>query len=273
MTAPTVLAARQGAASRPAALAQLWRRAEARGWFGSREPRAVVRVADRGRSALSLETARSLAEELTRRGMATELLEDRPVALETIGVTGVELPELTVPAAWLDAFLLVTVAVAGSDGDHRLGAILDAQAEPLRWAGTAAAPSVLALEAHRLGASDIAVVCGEDAGEAWWLVSPSDVAVEMTVARACGLEPRALPLLRRLAAHEVLPEEPAVEGDLPRLTGLVGSALAAHARRAGWTARATRAVVVRDAGMIRRNLGKVPNFIRRKLAARRPKTA
>lgn len=268
-----VLAARQGSNPRPAILAQLWGRAEGQGWLATAEPRAVVRVAHGHRSPVVIETARSLVEHLGRMGLRTELAEERAGVAEAVGVAGIALPELAVPAAWLDAFLLITVTGAGPHPDHRLGAVLDAQAEPLRRAGTKAAPGVLALEAHRLGASDLAIVCGEAGSEAWWLVSPSDVAAEMTVARAAGIDPRNLPLFRTLAVHESLPEGVAIDGDLPRLEGLVGSALAARVRRATWTARGVRAAVVRDAGMIRRNLGKVPNFIRRKLAARRPKAA
>jgi hypothetical protein len=44
-------------------------------------------------------------------------------------------------------------------------------------------------------------------------------------------------------------------------------------RRPLWAARGAGAAAVRDAAMIRRNLGKLPWFVRRKLAARRPKTA
>lgn len=269
----TVLAARQTGGARDAALTQLWRRVDARGWLATSELRVAVRIAEAHRSPLVAETARSLAEHLTRAGLKTELAEARPATMETVGVTGIALPELAIPADWLDAFLLITVTGAGSDRDHRLGAILDAQAEPLRWAGTQAAPAVLALEAHRLAASDLVVVCGEVGAEAWWLISPSDVAAEIAVARCCGLEPRALPLLQALATHESLPDAGPIDGELPRLRGLVGSALVAQLRRATWAARDTRAAMVRDARMIRRNLGKVPNFIRRKLAARRPKTA
>ena len=269
----TVLAARQADAPRPAALAQLWERVAARGWLATSEPRVIVRVADAHRSPLVVETARSLVERLAQAGLPTELVDGRPAAFDTVGVTGVALPELLVPAAWLDAFLLVTVTGAGPDPDHRLGAILAAQSEPLRWAGTQGPPTALALEAHRLGASDLVVVCGEAAGEAWWIVSPSDVAVEIALARVCGVDGRTLPLVRALATHESVPSVGAIEGALPRLDGLLGSALAARVRRPLWAARGAGAAAVRDAAMIRRNLGKLPGFVRRKLAARRPKTA
>jgi hypothetical protein len=64
-----------------------------------------------------------------------------------------------------------------------------------------------------------------------------------------------------------------IEGALPRLGGLVGSGLAARMRRPLWAARGASAAAVRDAAMIRRNLGKLPGFVRRKLAARRPRSA
>jgi hypothetical protein len=268
-----VLAARQADASRAEALARLWGRVAGQGWLATNEPRVVVRVADAHRSPLVLETARSLVERFRNAGLPAELLDGRPPALEKVGVTGIALTELRVPAVWLDAFLLATVTGCGPDRDQRLGAILSAQSEPLRWAGTEGSPTVLALEAHRLGASDLVVVCGEVADEAWWIVSPSDVAAEIALARVCGVDGRTLPLIRALAAHELLPSVSAIESALPRLHGLMGSGFAARARRLLWAARGTRAAAVRDAVMIRRNLGKLPGFVRRKLAARRPKTA
>lgn len=269
----TVLAARQAGADPEAALAQLWERVAARGWLATAEPRVVVRVADARRSPLVVQTARSLVDRLARAGLRAELLDGRPAALETVGVAGVALPEVQVPAAWLDAFLLVTVTGVGPDPDHRLGAVLAAQSEPLRWAGTQGPPTALALEGHRLGASDLVVLCGEVAGEGWWMVSPSDVAAEIALARVCGIDGSTLPLMRALAAHEALPNVGPIDGVLPRLQGLAASALSARVRQPLWAARGVGAAAVRDAAMIRRNLGKVPGFVRRKLAARRPKTA
>jgi hypothetical protein len=269
----TVLGLRQADTAREAALARLCDRVESRGWLATTEPRVVVRVAEAHRSPVVVETAWSLVERFTRAGLPTELLDGPPAIPETIGVTGVMLPELRVPAAWLDAFLLVTVTGAGPHPDHRLGAILVAQTEPLRWAGTDGPPTSLALEAHRLGASDLVVVCGEAGSEAWWLVSPSDVAAEIALARVCGIDGRMLPLVEALAAHGSVPSVGAIEGVLPRLGGLVGSRLAARMRRPIWAAHGAGAAAVRDAAMIRRNLGKLPGFVRRKLAARRPKSA
>jgi hypothetical protein len=269
----TVLGARQADATREAALARLWDRLAVRGWLATTEPRVLVRVAEAHRSPLVAETARSLVGRFTRAGVASELIDGRPEHLDAVGVTGIVLPELRVPAAWLDAFVLVTVTGAGPDPDHRLGAILAAQAEPLRWAGTEGSPTALVLEGHRLGASDLVVVCGDAGGEAWWLASPSDVAVEIALARVSGIDGRTLPLVRALAAHESIPPVGAIEGALPRLDGLVGSGLTAGVRRPLWAARGAGAAAVRDAAMIRRNLGKLPGFVRRKLAARRPKSA
>lgn len=268
----TLLAARANGEAREGALPQLWERVDARGWLATSEPRIVVRVAEAHRSPLVADTARSLAEHLRPTGIEVQLVETRPPTPETIGVNGIVLPELTIPTEWLGAFSLITVTGVGPDRDHRLGAILDAQAEPLRWVGMQASPTTLALEAHRLGASDLVVACGEAGTEAWWLVGPSDVAMELAVAGCCGLEPDALPVVRALEAHELLPRRATIDGDPPRLHGLVGSALDAKLRRAIRAADGARAAAVRDSRMIRRNLGKVPNFIRRKLAARRPKT-
>ncbi len=94
----TVLGARQADATREVALAQLWDRLAARGWLATTEPRVVVRVAEAHRSPLVVETARSLVERFTRAGLAAELIDGRPERLDAVGVTGIALPELRVPA-------------------------------------------------------------------------------------------------------------------------------------------------------------------------------
>ena len=86
---------------------------------------------------------------------------------------------------------------------------------------------MLLAEAHRLGASDLAIACGTHPADGdWWVASPSDVLVEGAVARAAGLDPRELPGIRAIARHELLASWEA-EQTAPDLRGVATGAVAA----------------------------------------------
>src|SRR4029450_10541133 len=117
------------------------------------------------------------------------------------------------------------------------------------------------------GASDLAIACGSHPTDGdWWVVSPNDVLVDGSVARAAGIDPRDLPSVRTIARHELL-ESWEATASAPELSDLAGSAAAARvlaAREHGATAvRRT----LDDARMVSRNLRKVPQALRRRLAA------
>jgi len=281
--AATALRWRQETRSRAEALRSLCQEVGARGWLDPGTLPVIIRVGQRWRTPLVVETARSLAASLADRFPGSDVqVADIPMASASstepvIRVAGSGSLELSVPASWFDAFLLVTVTGVGPDPLARMHGVLAAQAEPLRRPDNGAAPDALVYEAHRLGASDLVIACGcvdrfDDASEAWWVASPCDVAAEVVVARACGLAPERLPVACAFASHETLPTVEAVGTALPALGGVVAAASTARARAALARVSAGRRSIVRDLRTVRQNLGKIPNFVRRKLAARRGMT-
>jgi hypothetical protein len=219
------------------------------------------------------ETARSLAAFLqTHAGVTAEILDDEFPPAESLRIAGITAPgELAVPAFWFQPHVLVTVAAARPSPRSRIAAVLDAQAAILQRLGNPHAPGDLVYEAHRLAASDLAVACGHvDAADptsrAWWMAASSDVAVDWAVATAAGVAPEALPWLRVVARHEVLPAPPTVRGTLPSLRGLAAAGWRSRAAAMAARLRASRATAERDARMLRRNLHKIPSFVRRRFA-------
>ncbi len=107
---------------------------------------------------------------------------------EALGVVGIAEPVIPLPRCWLEPGFLVTVTNIERDPSARLRGILWAQAEALRAAGGPARRATRVYEAHRLGGSDLAIACGTLDGRSYWLVSPSDVAVDWIAAQAAAIE-------------------------------------------------------------------------------------
>jgi hypothetical protein len=268
---------------RAAALRQLLARAASLGWLDGATARAVLHVGTCGRSALAAETAQALAALLRERAPSLRLEVLDPAESEgewnafprlpvgrhdTVQVEGARGILLRVPRLWFERFFLSTVVAVHPDRRWRIGGVLQAQAEILAYLNPGLASSVLLSEAHRLGASDLAIACGSHPAEgAWWVASPRDVLVEGAMARAAGIDPRALPSIRTIARHELLEAWEGAGG--PELPGVARGAAAATvlaAREQGATAvRRT----LEDARRVGRNLRKVPQAVRRRLAARR----
>lgn len=279
----TVLRWRQDSWPRERALRELWGQLRQRNWVNPSAPRVVVRVGQGWCTPVVTETAASLGNILRTWLPEVEVrVLDAPLrateAGQAIRVAGIRTPELIVPMDWFDSFFLVTVTGIGPDPLGRVHGVLGAQAEPLRQLGNDIAPEALLCEAHRLAASDLVIACGtldrnDESSEAWWIVSSSDVAADVVISRACGVAPGQLPVLRAFATHEVLPTVAEIGSDPPDLTGIPAPALSARVRAtwAGMTV-AGRALV-RDVQTIGQNLRKVPNFVRRKMAARRGRAA
>jgi hypothetical protein len=176
-----------------------------------------------------------------------------------------------VPCSWFEPFFLITVAAVHPDRRWRIGGVLQAQAELLAQLNPGAPASVLLWEAHRLGASDLAVVCGaRDGGDAWWTASPSDVLVDGSVAHAVGLDARRLPSIRAIARHELLEAwDGAGSGDgAAPLRGVERGRLGASLLEAQERGALAVRRVCEDVSLISRNLRKVPHALRRRLAAR-----
>src|SRR4029453_4596489 len=96
---------------------------------------------------------------------------------------------------------------------------------------------------------------------------PNDGLVAGSGARAAGTDPRDLPGIRTIARHELV-ESWEATAPAPELSGLAhgaGTARVLAAREQGMTAvRRT----LEDARLVSRNLRKVPQALRRRLAAR-----
>ena len=265
----------------------LWEQAGELGWLPE-SPRFVLQIGQRGRSQLVVDSARSLARFLLAHHPNTRIevldpegshAEWSGLAVTRIGdgapisVSGIAAPEIAVPRLWFEAYTLVTMATPVPCQRTRLAGVLDAQAEPLRRLGNRHDSTVLAYEAHRLAASDLVVACGtvrrgDRSGGCWWAVGPTDVAVESAVGAAAGVSGQGLPLVRALARHERVREVQMRGESLPAIDGYLAPAWVVHANGLGAGFARTARGAIRDALMIRRNLGKVPGFVRRKLASR-----
>jgi hypothetical protein len=284
---PVVLAWRDGAAAPARAL---WERLDGLGWLPADPGRIVIQLGQGCRSPLAVETVRSLAGFLRERTLSApiQILDqaaeaDAWAAFDPYDVTAVEplcvsavaaKRGLRVPAFWFEPSFLITVAAAHPDAVTRLAGVLDAQADPLRRLRNRYTSGVLAYEAHRLAASDLSIACGtaswnDPASEHWWAVSASDVAVDQAVAAAAGVDATELPVLRGFARHELIGASVEPAGTLPRLRGYVAPRLVASVHAARSRLGASGLAVAHDAALVRHNLHKIPNFVRRRLAARK----
>jgi hypothetical protein len=277
-----VTVAQQGR-PRAAAMAQVLARTAERGWLDGAARRVVLHVGVAGRCGLAVETAQALAVLLRERAPSghLEVLDPAEGAgdwtgvprlavarEEAIAVQGPRGIVVRVPRLWFEPCFLVTVAGVHPDRRWRIGGVLQAQSEILAYLNPGKASSILLSEAHRLAASDLAIACGSHPTDGdWWVVSPSDVLIEGAVARAAGVEPQTLPSIRTIARHELLGawDDASAVTDLSRVTGGSFGANVQAAREHGVTAvRRT----LEDARLVSRNLRKVPQAVRRRLAAR-----
>lgn len=284
---PVVLGWRDAAAVPPRAL---WEGVEALAWLPAGAGRFVIQVAQRCRTPLVVETARSFAAFLHERQPTATIEIVDPAAGsgewgrfavydtavdEPLRVAGVAATRgVRVPRIWFESFHLITVVAAHPDPTTRLAAVLDAQADPLRRLGNAYAFDVLQYEAHRLAASDLSIACGsaswnEPTSEHWWAVSSSDIAVDLALASAAGIDPMRLPTLRTFARHELIATQVALHGALPHLRGYVAPAWMARAQATRARVIDAERTVAHDFMIARRNLDKIPGYVRRRLATRR----
>lgn len=281
----------QGDRSLAQALADLWMQAEGRGWFATPLPRIVVQVGQRWRSALVVETAASLARLLANRAPSAQVetvdsgtepfrLESMRISKDAtspvLAVSGITARQVRIPEWWLESFFLITVTGAGPDPMGRISAVLDAQAEPLRRVGNSLASASLAYEAHRLFASDLVVACGttrrdDPTTEAYWFVSPSDIAAEMALMRATGCEPSQMPYIKTLARHELLPKLD-LKDIAPTMTGYVTPSWQVRLNAVRATIVASRTTALQDLESLRHNLQRLPLAVRRRLAMRKRST-
>jgi exopolysaccharide biosynthesis WecB/TagA/CpsF family protein len=268
-----------------------WARATDAGWLPE-SGKVIVQIGECGRTQVVLDIARDLLRFLGewRPALSLAILDpqaapddwaDVPVEVITdgpaVGVSAVATPELLVPRLWFEAYALITVTGCVGSSVARLGNVLSAQADMLRRAGNRQRLSTLAYEAHRLAPSDLAIVCGTTTTgprrEQWWAMSASDIQLERAVAAAAHVEPERLPLLRVVARHELLPAGVPVAGGIPDLRHCAERPLIVALRGAADSAIEMLHGLRRDATAARRNLGKIPAFVRRRLASRPEETA
>ena len=272
----------------------LWLRLAANGWMPTRVPSVTIQVTQAQRSPQVVETVRSLSSYLGEHlpevpaylidaagsGGQAPLGLPLPTALAApLRVGGVAARRgLTVPAFWFEATYVITVAAAHPHPAVRLAAALAAQAEPLVALQKLYSLDVLMYEAHRLAASDLAIVCGsacwnEPASGQWWAAGTSDVGLDQVVAAAAGLRAADLPAFRALRQHECVSTRVGIDGELPRLLRYAGSSLRGRGGAVRSALSTRRGALVHDLGVIRSNLHKIPGFVRRRLAARRSRAA
>jgi hypothetical protein len=283
VTKTKLLTVAQQGAPRAAVLRDLLTQVASLEWLDGPAGRAVLHVGASGRSTLAAETALAVAAMLRERApsLRLEVLDPAEVGGEwngvprlvvdredTVQVQGPRGIAVRVPRFWFESFFLVTVAAVHPDRRWRIAGVLQAQAEILAYLNPGMASSVLLAEAHRLGASDLAIACGSHPTDGdWWVASPNDLLVDGSVARAAGIDPRDLPSIRTIARHELVEswEATAPAPELSSLAHGAGTARVLAAREQSVTAvRRT----LEDARLVSRNLRKVPQALRRRLAAR-----
>jgi hypothetical protein len=247
----------------------------------TRRERVVVYVA--GRDRLVVETAQSLLDWLNRQQLAerVEVLDlsgDRSPwggnALVDLNTAPLRIDAArlragaTVPALWLEDFLLVAVCAAAPDPQSGLSAVLAAQARLL--GGGVARTCDLFYEAHRLLAADVSVACGslrfgERGSGTWWAGSDSDVALEAAIARAAGGAPERLLQLRHLAQREPLDLRVSEGGRAPSLQGYLAPAWRTWLGRAGAEGGYVVRTAVEDLRAAASNLRRTRSFLERRL--------
>jgi hypothetical protein len=268
-------------------LPELWECAGQRGWMSFAGMRVVIQFRPSPSSRVLLDTVGSLARYLADNGARVELFAAAghsgdlnglhvralntadTVSVENIAGTG----SLAVPRFWFESFRLITVAEAYPSSSSRIAGTLDVQADALIHLGNRGGREALVCEARRLATSDLAIACGyadrnSSSSQRWWVVGPDAVAVDQRVARAAGLDPAALPNVRALARHVLLPSSTDETATLPRLAGCAGPAWRAHVSRLQSAVTSRWHVVHEDCVTSYRNLHKIPKLVRR-LAKRR----
>jgi hypothetical protein len=209
-------------------------------------------------------------------GLPSDMCAEATVlSLPTAGAAIVDSPLLfpgtPVADLWFEPVSLITLTGVAPDSRYGLSAALVAQAELL--AGVRGLDLDLVFEAHRLLAADLTIACGPrtSAGgpdiERWWAASTSDVALDHAIARAAGVSPASLPILRHLARHEVFQPSARNGGDEPpRLMGYVPRRWHSRAARARIRASYAASASLRDLRAAFANVRRTPQF----LARRRP---
>lgn len=275
---------------RKSAPGQIWDRLEREGWLAlpGHQPHVVIQVGQAARSPAVIATGRSLASRLAKLAPGTriEVLDQAAapgdwgalavrhiVSEERLRVRAVSVPQgLVLPQLWFESFVLITVTEASSSATSRIASVLAAQAEPLSQLRNIGVPAAFIYEAHRLAASDLAIVCGtmhpsHGASGNFWAASTSDTALEQAILAAGGITPEdSAPHFQELLRHELPPPSPRVEGDLPTLRHLTAPAWEIRREVLTSKVRNSSHVFAQDMRTLQGNLHKIPAFVRRRVA-------
>jgi len=259
---------------------ELFLRAHRLGWLDSAFEHVIVQAVDD--SPMVVDTVRALAAFFGAFGSRVELVGEAAVTPasaspairdiareERLSLVGLGNPaRLVVPKLWFEDHYLVTVAGLACDGRSQFKGILDTQSAPLGRLGNPHPDVQLASEAHRLAPSDLCIICGyegKDRRPLWWAVSRSDVGLDGFVCSLAGMERAALPALREVARHELLPSDARTVG--PTLPECSTARLRPNALRAALgRIRTAASAGAMEWKAIRRNLHRIPHAVRRRLA-------
>ncbi len=182
-----------------------------------------------------------------------------------------------VPGFAFDNTGLVTLSFFRPDPIYQLNGVLATQAVML---AQSAADWVLhrpelVFEAHRLIRSDLCLVCGylewkRPQDGVFLAASPSDLTLELALVNAIGARPQALPHLRFLQQHTLMPlSNMGKSGQLPALRGYTLPS-SGYVARWNWL-RLRRWIdrVLNDWRATRQNLYRIPIYLRRRLNGQR----
>lgn len=269
-----------------AACRHLWEEIGRRGWLRAAPSHTVIQIGPEWKGTWVRDTARLLVRFLrlgnrTVSVVGVEAYKTFALELETaVGeVAWLDLRSddrirlmspclragVEVPLRWLQPFELITLTGIGPDARFRLSGLMRAQV-----LGLSRSPypnhvydEELMYEAHRLAASDLGIVCGQDST---YLVSADDVALEIATARALGLRPESLPHLRFLARHEAIAfDDVQIEGELPDWRGVATPAWQTALAQPALAAARLAVNVATDLATAGKNLWRIRRFVQEQL--------
>lgn len=255
------------------------------GWFDCSASRVVIEARGAEQNPAAARTARTLAAFLSESGRFESVyIAGLPSATgppSTIGVdtrasqlirvaAPLSVDGLLIPRDWFEHDYVVAVDACRRSAWGEISGSLNAQAESLRRLGNRLDCDSLVYEGHRLASPDVAIVCGHTTPDQvpshqWWAIGTSDVAVELALADAAGVEPRTLSSIKALSRHGLLPDHVALIGELPFLGEYHAPTWRRFVKPVYTAVTRFWAALRRDVSRSRRNLHKIPRAVSRRL--------
>ena len=292
---PQVLVLRENLKCPRAELHHFWAKIEQHGWLDCETQCIVVQIGPSSACELVQKTAASLLDFLhercpeqelnlidgnamldsTRQRWGDRVVRPPHLSEERIILTSPCFPDgVSAPTLWLQPLFLITLCSLEPDALGRLSGFLRAQAAilPRNTLEAHLYYDEMIYESHRLAASDLGIVCGPVSRQhpqatAFWAASPNDIALELTLARAAGLQPQDLPHLRFLKRHEIIPyDHVGLEGEWPQLEGYASPVWKVWTARLWWGAVRKVWAVLSFADTTRDNLRRLAPYLRRRVS-------